>query len=111
VINYDGRRFRNLETGPDGTAPIARYHQDGDLMWGEAVGGDVRRCVVSGLCAPDGSLDFGYSMVLDDGRVVTGHCWSTPEVLEDGRILLHEKWERYGDNPGSGMSYLEELSG
>ncbi len=32
MINYDGRRFRAAEAGPDGQAPVALYRQEGDLV-------------------------------------------------------------------------------
>jgi hypothetical protein len=34
---------------------------------------------------------------------------NTPEVLADGRIRLHERWERYGAHADSGISYIEEV--
>jgi hypothetical protein len=49
-------------------------------------------------------------MVLADGTVLAGYCESTPEVLPDGRIRLHERWERYGPNASTGVSALEEIA-
>jgi hypothetical protein len=36
----------------------------------EFVGGRAHRGSLTGNCAPDGCLEFGYSMVLDDAIVV-----------------------------------------
>jgi hypothetical protein len=47
-------------------------------------------------------------MVRADGQVVIGRCRSVPTTLPDGRIRLHERWERYGAHAASGVSYLEE---
>ena len=77
---------------------------DGDLLWGEFSGGHARRGSLAGTCAPDGTLDFAYCMVLDGGEVISGRCHSTPTVLADGRIRLHEEWERYGRTPAAGAS-------
>jgi hypothetical protein len=107
MINYDGRRFRPVGHGPG--APTATYRQSGDLLWAEFGGGHARRGSLTGLCAPDGTLRFAYTMVLDGGEVISGHCESTPEVLADGRIVLHEKWERYGEHAASGESQIEEV--
>lgn len=107
-INYDGRRFRNT-AGPPTEAPVAAYHQEDELVWADFAGGDVRRGSLAGTCAPDGVLDFAYSMVLDGGRVVSGHSVNTPEVLPDGRIRLHERWERFGAHADSGTSCIEEI--
>jgi hypothetical protein len=106
MINYDGRRFR--EAGkPDGST--ATYRQSGDLLWAEFSGGAVRRGSLCGRCAPDGQLEFGYTMVLSSGEVVCGRCRSTPSMLPDGRIHLVEQWERYGSGGSSGTSELEEV--
>ncbi|MGH3942276.1 MAG: hypothetical protein ACRDTG_27385 [Pseudonocardiaceae bacterium] len=108
MIDYDGRKFR-ASHGPDEEATIAEYHQDGDLLWGEFSGGRTRRGSLTGLRTPDGTLDFAYTMVLRNGEVISGHCFSTPEVLADGRIRLHEKFERYGPHATTGFSHIEEI--
>ncbi len=107
MINYDGRRFQALGAG--GEAAVAVYRQSGDLLWGEFSGGETRRGALCGLCAPDGNLDFTYTTVLTSGEVIAGRCLSTPQVLKDGRIRLHEKWERFGPNASTGVSEIEEI--
>ena len=109
MIDYDGRRFRPVTDGSGEESRVAVYRQDGDLLWGEFVGGRARRGVLTGRCAPDGSLNFAYCMVLDDGEVVSGRCASTPQMLDDGRIRLNEVWERYGPHAGTGTSAIEEI--
>src|SRR5262249_21489649 len=106
-IDYDGRRFR--AAGHGGPAAVATYRQAGDLVWADFAGGAVRRGSLTGRCAPDGVLEFTYTMVLSDGAVLAGRCRSTPEVLPDGRIRLHERWERYGPHAATGSSELEEI--
>jgi hypothetical protein len=110
MIDYDGRRFTTGGVPEGEKHPIALYRQSGDLLWGEFSGGHARRGTLTGVCAPDGTLDFAYCMVLDTGAIVSGRCHSTPEVLHDGRILLHETWERYGEHAADGVSLLEELT-
>lgn len=108
MVSYDGRTFRvAAESGAH--VPQARYHQDGDLVWGEFAGGHVRRGSLAGTCSPDGTLDFTYCMVYDSGEIVSGRCRSTPQLLDDGRIRLHEEWERYAPHADRGVSYLEEV--
>jgi len=109
MINYDGRRFSPAGTGNDPNAPIGVYHQSGDLVWAEFAGGEVRRGSLCGLCADDSTLEFAYTMVLADGQVISGRCVSTAELREDGRVYLHEKWERYGAHAISGVSELEQV--
>jgi hypothetical protein len=110
-LDFDGRRFGSRHAG--GAGAVAEYHQRGDLLSAEFAGGQVRHGSLTGRARSDGTLEFGYSMVLagidGDDEVVCGRCVSTPEILDDGRILLHERWERYGPHADHGTSYLEEL--
>ena len=109
MINYDGRRFRPVAPGSPEERRVAVYRQDGDLVWGEFSGGNARRGALTGSCRPDGTLEFAYCMVLNDGEVISGHCRSTPRMLEDGRIRLDEVWERFGQHASTGVSSLEEI--
>jgi len=111
MINYEGRRFRKVleSAGDAAAAPVARYHHEGDLVWAEFAGGDVRRGSLAGTCAADGTVTFAYSMVLDRGEVVSGQSVNTPEILDDGRIRFHERWERFGPHSDTGVSHLEEV--
>ncbi|HEU4946128.1 MAG TPA: hypothetical protein VFT31_03135 [Kribbella sp.] len=106
MVRYDEVTFRPRGE-PD--APLARYHQEDDLVWAEFGGGRVRRGSLVGTCEADGELRMTYCMVLRGGEVVSGRCVSTPELLEDGRILLTEHWERYGPGAATGISYLEQV--
>ena len=108
-MNYDNRRFQPIGGQPGEHSRVAVYHQHGDLLWGEFTGGHARRGVLTGVTAADGSLEFGYCMVLDTGEVISGHCRSTPEVLAAGRIRLHEVWRRFGDQASTGVSCIEEI--
>jgi hypothetical protein len=106
-VDYEGRRFRAVGHGPEAT--VATYHQDGDLLWADFAGGSARRGAVCGRVAPDGTVDFAYTMVLATGEIIAGRCHSTPERLADGRIRLHEEWERFAPHASTGTSEIEEL--
>lgn len=106
MIDYDGRRFR--KTGADAHA-IAVYRQDGDVVWAEFAGGEVRRGAIAGTQEANGTLHMGYTMVLATGEVICGHTVNTPEMADDGRLRLREVWERYGPHAATGVSYLEEV--
>ncbi|MEU4392184.1 hypothetical protein [Kribbella sp. NPDC023855] len=108
MIDYNGRRFRDAAHA-EGDGPVAAYRQHGDLLWADFSGGRVRRGSLSGLCHPDGTLEFTYTMVLADGTLLAGYCESTPEMLPGGQIRLHERWERYGPQAATGVSQLDEI--
>ncbi|MHA6757407.1 hypothetical protein [Streptacidiphilus sp. PAMC 29251] len=107
VINYDGRRFRPQFEGEE--SRVATYHQEGDLLWGEFAGGGARRGSLAGRVSADGSLEFAYCMVRDTGVVISGYCRSTPRLDDEGRIVLEEVWERFGQHSARGVSRLVEL--
>lgn len=106
MIDYDGRRFRTAGGG-DGT--IARYRQDGDLVWADFAGGQVRCGAVTGTCDADGTLRLAYVMVLSGGELICGQTVTTPQQDADGRLTLREQWQRYGPNAAAGITYLEEV--
>jgi hypothetical protein len=114
VLDYDGRTFRSAaaETaGADGHGPEGHYHQDGTAVWAEFAGGRVVRGSLLGTSDADGVLTLAYCQLLTDGAVVSGRCTSVPTVLADGRIRLHEHWERFGPQAGTGVSVIEEPAG
>lgn len=108
-IDYDGRRFHPVRDEAADPSRVAVYHQDGDLLWGEFLGGRAKRGALTGTVGADGSLNFAYCMVLDDGAVISGRCASIPRLLDDGRVRLEETWERYGAHAATGVSVIEEL--
>jgi hypothetical protein len=111
MISYDGRTFRSAaaETaGQDGRGPVGHYHQDGSTVWAEFAGGRVVRGSLAGHCDANGVLHLAYCQLLTDSSVVAGHCTSVPTVLADGRVRLHEHWERFGPQAGTGISVIEE---
>jgi hypothetical protein len=106
MIDYDGRLFRKAGAD-DGT--VARYRQDGDLVWADFAGGRVRRGTITGRCSPEGTLRLAYTMVLVTGEVISGYTVNVPERQPDGRLVLREEWQRFGEHAASGVSFLEEV--
>jgi len=105
TIDYEGRQFR--ASGADGT--VARYRQDGDLVWADFTGGRVRRGAVTGTCQSDGTLRLAYTMVLATGEVISGRTVTVPHRKPNGRLVLREEWERYGEHAATGISFLDEV--
>jgi hypothetical protein len=89
---------------------VVTYRQDGDLLWAEIpAGSGVRRGSLTGRCHSDGAVDFAYSLVLEDGEVVSGRCHGRPIRRRGGGVRIREDWERYGPNAATGVCYLEEV--
>src|SRR5687768_70709 len=111
-ISYDNRRFRsveNSETGEVGTDTLFDYHHAGDIVWAEYSGGDIVRGHLIAICDRFGALDMRYHHINTRGELMTGVCTSTPEILADGRMRLHEKWRWTAGDLSSGESVIEEV--
>jgi hypothetical protein len=50
-----------------------------------------------------------YHPVNDAGELMTGRCRSTPELLPDGRLRLHERWQWTSGDGSEGESVVEEV--
>ena len=95
MIDYDNKRFRsvqNSETGEVGAETVFQYHQKGDLVWAEYSGGEIVFGTLIAKCDADGVLDMRYQHLNKKGELMTGVCTSTPKLLDDGRVRLHERW-------------------
>jgi hypothetical protein len=116
-LSLDGRRFRPVENedGDVDASTTFEYHEDGsegadregNLVWARYSGGSIRLGFLVGLRDGD-SLSARYAQVTTEGGTATGHTESRIEVLEDGRVRLHEDWE-WDSREGSGASVVEEF--
>jgi len=111
-INYDNRRFvsvTNCEIGEVGVETIFHYHQKDDLVWAEYAGGAIVFGSLIAKVLDDDSLEMRYQHLNAQGELMTGKCFSTPEILADGRIRLYEKWQWTSGNLAKGESIVEEI--
>jgi hypothetical protein len=112
AVNYDGRRFAGVHNTPNGQVSsdtIFEYHQRSNGVWAIYEGGNIRKGTLMAVVAPDGALDMRYHHVTTNGDLMTGTCKSTPEVLADGRLRLHEQWQWTSGDGSKGESMIEEL--
>ncbi len=112
MISYDNRRFRSVEnsgTGEVSDETVFEYHQRGSLVYAEYRGGEIVLGMLIAVAAEDGSLDMRYQHLNRHGELMTGICRSTPEVLADGRIRLHERWQWTSGDRSAGESTVEEI--
>ena len=111
MIDYNHRRFRSLENSPTGevsSETVFHYHQQGDIVWAEYSGGEIVRGQLIAKCDASGKLDMRYQHINKKGELMTGECHSTPEIMSDGRLRLHEKWQWTSGDLSSGESVIEE---
>jgi hypothetical protein len=111
-INYDNRNFisiHNSGSGEVGAKTVFHYHQKENIVWAEYGGGGIIRGNLIANCDERGNLDMRYQHINKIGELMTGKCLSSPEVLPDGRIRLHEKWQWTCGDHSSGESVIEEI--
>ncbi len=113
-INYHGRKFSGVSNTPNGQVSgdtIFSYFQYANKLIATYQGGSILDGHLVGHVAEDNSLAFVYHHVDVDGVLKSGHCHSKPEILEDGRIRLHETWVWSFGGDGEGSSIIEEIGG
>ncbi len=111
-INFDGKFFRSAANVPNGevdASTIFRYYQRDQIVWAEYSGGKIIRGQMIGIILADGRLEFRYQHVNDANELMTGICVSTPEILADGRVQLHEEWQWTCHDFSTGTSIVEEM--
>ena len=112
MINYDCRRFQsvsNCEGGDVTGETVFTYRQQSDLLWGEYYGGQIRRGNLVGKVDNAGNLEFVYHHLTIEGVLKSGYCRSTPEILPDFRVRLHERWKWLNGDQLAGESIIEEI--
>ena len=111
-MNYNGKKFSpvsNTDNGEVDAETIFHYQQKANILTCEYAGNTIVQGHLMGLVAEDGSIDMRYHQVNKAGVLMTGICKSTPEVLPDGRIRLHEAWQWTSGDLSKGESVLEEV--
>ena len=112
MIWYDGRLFRVVSSkgtihATDET--IFQYSQKQDRLTGKYSGGIIELGHLIGLCDENGNINMRYHHLTHEGYLMTGKCRSRPEVLENGKIRLHERWQWTCGDFSKGTSVLEEI--
>jgi len=111
MINYNGKIFRpieNSENGETSSETIFDYKQIGNILTSEYSGGKIKKGHLIGLVDEIGNIDMRYHQVNNKGEIMTGICKSKPEIMENGKIRLHESWEWTSGDKSKGKSIIEE---
>ncbi|HVF87905.1 MAG TPA: hypothetical protein VM866_09955 [Pyrinomonadaceae bacterium] len=111
-INYHDRFFAlqsNSGNGEVGAGTVFHYRQKGDVVWGTYEGGQILFGTLVAKIDENGVLDMRYQHVNLSGELMTGRCRSTPEVLPDNRLRLHESWQWTSGDNSAGTSVIVEI--
>lgn len=111
-MNYHDKRFRpvsNTDNGETSNETLFHYKQSGNILTSEYSGGRIKCGHLIGLVDVEGTIEMRYHQVNDKGELMTGICKSVPEILENGKIRLHESWEWTSGDKSKGQSIIEEI--
>jgi hypothetical protein len=111
-MNYNNRKFRaisNSENGEVSTDMIFHYFQDQNILYCEYAGAKIIRGSLLGKVDSLGNIEMVYHQINTKLQIMTGVCTSKPEILPNGKVRLHEKWQWTKGDFSSGESVLEEI--
>lgn len=112
MINYNNKTFKtrsNTDNGETSSETIFHYKQQENLITARYSGGKIKYGHLIGLVDLSGNIDMRYHQVNTDDEIMTGICHSTPEILPNGKLLLHESWQWTSGNLSKGNSVVEEI--
>ncbi len=111
-MNYNNKKFRpvsNTENGEITKKTIFLYKQEGNILTSSYQGEKIIKGHLIGLVDKNGNIDMRYHQINEKGKLMTGTCNSRPEIMENGKIRLHEKWQWTTTDNSKGSSILEEI--
>lgn len=111
-INYHGRVFRavtNSDNGEVNSETRFTYYQEGKVLTGHYEGGAIAQGHILGQVSEDGSLQFLYHHLLENGELQCGQCQSIPKFTPKGQLQLHETWQWLSGDLSQGNSVIEEV--
>ncbi|WP_437369684.1 n-acetylglutamate synthase [Maribacter litoralis] len=112
AMNYNNKRFKpvsNTENGETSEETIFEYRQKGTILTSTYKGGKIKEGHLIGLVNKDGTIEMRYHQVNTKGELMTGVCFSKPEIMDNGKIRLYEAWEWTSGDRSKGNSILEEI--
>lgn len=111
MIDYNNKTFvtiSNTENGETSDETIFIYKQVGSILTSEYSGGPIIKGHLMGLVDENGHIDMRYHQINIKNEIMTGICKSRPEVLNNGKIRLHERWQWTSGDQSKGESIIEE---
>ena len=111
-INYNNRKFRpvsNSENGEASSDMVFHYEQRENILTCTYSGISIKVGHLIGLVNGNGVIEMNYHQVNINNELMTGLCHSKPEIMENGKIRLHESWQWTSGDKSKGNSILEEI--
>jgi len=110
-ICYDRKFFvpqKNTENGEVDGNTVFAYRQKDNILWADYSGGEIIKGHLVGTVAENGELNFYYQHINEQKQVRIGVCHSIPQILDNGKIKLSEKWKWLNGDKSEGVSVIVE---
>jgi Domain of unknown function (DUF3291) len=110
---YDGRKLQvvsNTASGDVVEGQVFEYRQADARVWSVYHTEETRFGSLVASADAEGKLDIRYQQLDPRGTPRTGRCVTTPEVMSDGRLRLHESWQWINGDGSRGQTVLEEIA-
>ncbi len=111
-MNYNNKKFRQVQNSVNAETTVEtifEYKQKGNILTSEYQGGQIVKGHLIGLVDQDGNIEMRYHQINKKGELMTGTCFSKPELGENGKVVLHENWRWTSGDKSSGNSILKEI--
>lgn len=112
MINYHNKIFRSVSNTDNGEVSgdtTFSYRQHKQIVTACYGGGSIVNGHLIATADNNGVLNMRYHHVNTNGELMTGTCVSTPEIMPNGKIRLHEKWQWTSGDMSKGESVIEEV--
>ena len=111
-MNYNNKKFRsisNTDNGETSEETIFEYKQKDNILTATYSGGEIQKGHLIGLVDKEGKIEMRYHQINLKGELMTGVCFSKPEIMDNGKIRLYETWQWTSGDKSKGNSILEEV--
>ena len=112
MIDYNNKIFRSLNTSKNGEVnsdTVFYYRQNKNIVTAIYSGGNILSGQLIAIADANGVLNMHYHHINSSNEPKSGKCISTPEILENGKIRLLEKWQWTSGDNSTGESVVEEI--
>ena len=112
-INYNNLMFKTIQNSDNGETTedtIFHYRQEGSIISANYAGGSIVKGHLIGLVDSEGSIEMRYHQVNIHGQLMSGVCYSKPEIMVDGLLRLHETWEWTSGDKSQGTSIVQQIN-
>ncbi len=112
MINYNDKKFvvvNNSENGETDNETTFHYYQIKNRVWATYSGGKIIMGHLIGKVNNGGVIDMRYHHMNTSLELLVGKCISTPEIMENLKLRMHEQWTWTEGREGNGYSIIQEI--